>query len=109
MTKENNPEDDTEEDYTEVQVVNEPRTGAVGHLPVLGPGEVFEYMSGADISTPTGAMEGTFHMARVNMQTTDSAHIGDDVEALTWKSDDERLFDVRVARFGFVADENIET
>lgn len=35
-----------EEETREVQVVNEPRTGAVGHLPVLGPGEVFEYMSG---------------------------------------------------------------
>ena len=66
-------------------------------------------MSGADISTPTGAMEGAFHMAVVDMQTTHSAHIGDDVDALKWKSDDERLFDMPVARFGFVADEGIET
>ena len=102
-------EDINEDEFRVVQTVTEPRTGAVGHLPVLGPGEVFEYMSGADISTPTGAMEGTFHFAKVNMQTTDSAHIGDDVDALTWKSDDERLFDIPVARFGFVADDDIET
>ena len=48
-------------------------------------------------------------MAVVDMQTTDSAHIGDDVDALKWKSDDERLFDMPVARFGMVADEDIET
>jgi len=102
-------EDPDKDEFRVVQTVTEPRTGAVGHLPVLGPGEVFEYMSGADISTPTGAMEGTFHFAKVNMQTTDSAHIGDDVDSLTWKSDDERLFDIPVARFGFVVEEDIET
>ena len=68
--------------------------------------KVFEYMSGADIATPTGAMEGCFHMAIVDMQNTDSAHIGDDVEALHWKSADERLFEMPVARFGFVAEED---
>ena len=102
-------EDTDEDEFRVVQTVTEPRGGAVGHHPVLGPGEVFEYMSGADISTPTGAMEGTFHMAMVNMQTTDSAHIGDDVDALKWKSDDERLFDMPVARFGLIADDDIET
>jgi len=102
-------EDINEDEFRVVQTVTEKRTGAVGHHPVLGPGEVFEYMSGADISTPTGAMEGIFHMAQVNMQTCDSAHIGDDVDALKWKVDDERLFDMPVARFGFVADEDIET
>jgi len=102
-------EDTDEDEFRVVQTVTEPRGGAVGHHPVLGPGEVFEYMSGADISTSTGAMEGTFHMAKVNMQTTDSAHIGDDVDALKWKSDDERLFDMPVARFGLIADDDIET
>ena len=102
-------EDIDEDEFRVVQTVTEPSSGAVGHHPVLGPGEVFEYMSGADISTPTGAMEGIFHMATVDMQTTDSAHIGDDVDALKWKVDDERLFDIKVARFGFVADEDIET
>ena len=80
----------------------------VGHLPVLGPGEVFEYMSGADIATSSGAMEGCFHLATVDMQKADSAHIGDDVEALHWKSNDERLFEMPVARFGFVADEDLD-
>ncbi len=48
LTKEGGQHNDheDEEETREVQVVNEPRTGAVGHLPVLGPGEVFEYMSG---------------------------------------------------------------
>jgi len=91
-----------------VQTVNEPRTGAVGHLPVLGPGEVFEYMSGADIATLTGAMKGSFHMAKVDMQTTDSGHIGDDVDALTWKADDERRFEMPVAQFGLIVDEDID-
>ena len=48
-------------------------------------------------------------MAFVNMQVVDSAYVGNDVEALTWKSNDERLFDVPVARFGFVADDGIDT
>lgn len=91
-----------------VQTVNEPRTGAVGHLPVLGPGEVFEYMSGADIATPTGAMEGCFHMASVDMQKTDSAHVGDQVESLTWKPNDKRRFEMPVGRFGLVADADDE-
>jgi len=89
-----------------VSTVNEPRTGAVGHLPVLGPGEVFEYMSGADIATSNGAMEGHFNMASVNMQNTDSAHVGDQkVDALHWKSNDERIFEMPVGRFGLIVDE----
>ncbi|KAL7457066.1 hypothetical protein ACHAWC_008564 [Mediolabrus comicus] len=93
-----------EEETREVQVVNEPRTGAVGHLPVLGPGEVFEYMSGAELATPKGKMEGVFHMASVDMQTTDSAHVGNPVEALSWASNDKRRFEVKVGRFGFIAE-----
>jgi len=88
-----------------VQTVNEPRTGAVGHLPVLGPGEVFEYMSGADIATPSGTMEGCFHMASVDMQSTDSAHVGDHVEALHWNLNDDRKFEMPIGRFGLVLDE----
>ena len=91
------------------QTVNEPRGGAVGHLPVLGPGEVFEYMSGADIATPSGALEGCFHMASVDMQNTDSAHVGDPVEALQWKANDERRFEMPVGRFGFVADDVVDS
>ena len=107
--KENNQEDETEEERIEVQVVNEPRTGAVGHLPVLGPGEVFEYMSGAELSTPTGQMEGCFHMANVDMQTTDSAHVGNPVEALSWAQDDERRFEAKVGKFGFLVDDYNES
>ena len=66
-------------------------------------------MSGADIATPTGAMEGCFHMATVDMQDTDSAHVGDQVEALTWKVDDERRFEMPVARFGLVVDDDVDT
>ncbi|KAL7551054.1 hypothetical protein ACHAWF_014253 [Thalassiosira exigua] len=88
------------------QTVNEPRTGAVGHLPVLAPGEVFEYMSGAEIATTRGAMEGAFHMASVDTHTTPSASIGDEVDALRWKSNDERRFEMPIGRFGLVADED---
>lgn len=89
-----------------VQTLNEPRTGAVGHLPVLGPGEVFEYMSGADIATESGAMEGCFHMATVDGRTTPGAVVGDDVEAMRWTQDDGRLFEMPVGRFGLVADDD---
>jgi len=104
-TNENNQGDETQDELKEVQLVNEPRTGAVGHLPVLGPGEVFEYMSGAELSTPTGQMEGCFHMANVDMQLTDSAHVGNPVEALSWASDDERRFEAKVGKFGFLVDD----
>ena len=65
-------------------------------------------MSGAEIATPSGFMEGCFHMASVDMQKTDSAHIGDQVESLHWKSNDERIFEMPVGRFGLVADEEDE-
>ena len=108
MDKNNNGSDGKEE-VREVQVVDEPRTGAVGHLPVLGPGEVFEYMSGAELSTPTGQMKGCFHMAKVDMQKTDTAHVGNPVEALSWAQDDERRFEATVGRFGFLVDDFNET
>lgn len=41
--------------------------GVVGEQPVLAPGEVFEYTSGAPLSTPSGVMVGTYDMV-----TTDS-------------------------------------
>jgi len=37
--------------------------GVVGEQPVLDPGEVFEYTSGTPLSTPSGFMRGTYHMA----------------------------------------------
>lgn len=36
--------------------------GVVGKQPVLPPGEVFEYTSGAPLTTPSGIMVGTYHM-----------------------------------------------
>ena len=62
-------------------VVDAPVTGVVGHLPVLGPGQVFQYMSGTDLTTTRGVMEGHFYMAKVPPGTP-SATSGDDVEAL---------------------------
>lgn len=36
--------------------------GVVGVEPVIGPGEVFEYTSGAPLSTPSGIMVGSYEM-----------------------------------------------
>jgi ApaG protein len=34
--------------------------GVVGHQPLLQPGQSFEYTSGSQIATPTGAMRGSY-------------------------------------------------
>eukprot|EP00543_Licmophora_paradoxa_P013189 CAMPEP_0202476074 /NCGR_PEP_ID=MMETSP1360-20130828/93232_1 /ASSEMBLY_ACC=CAM_ASM_000848 /TAXON_ID=515479 /ORGANISM="Licmophora paradoxa, Strain CCMP2313" /LENGTH=113 /DNA_ID=CAMNT_0049103263 /DNA_START=881 /DNA_END=1223 /DNA_ORIENTATION=+ len=62
-------------------LVDAPTTGAVGHLPVLEPGDVFSYMSGCQLQTREGEMEGCFHLAKVPAGTR-SARVGDTVEAL---------------------------
>ena len=36
--------------------------GVVGEQPVLEPGGSFDYVSGCPLTTPTGAMEGRYHM-----------------------------------------------
>lgn len=36
--------------------------GVVGEQPVIEPGEAFDYVSGCPLATPTGAMEGQYHM-----------------------------------------------
>jgi ApaG protein len=36
--------------------------GVVGEQPVLDPGEEFEYMSGSQLESPMGTMEGTYQM-----------------------------------------------
>lgn len=36
--------------------------GVVGEQPVLAPGESFEYVSGSQLETPVGTMEGTYQM-----------------------------------------------
>lgn len=37
-------------------------TGVVGEKPILQPGEVFRYTSGAPLSAPSGMMHGTYRM-----------------------------------------------
>ena len=50
-------------------LVNEVRgPGVVGQEPRLGPGEVFEYVSGTPLTTPSGIMVGSYFM-----QTDDGA------------------------------------
>lgn len=36
--------------------------GVVGEQPVIQPGESYDYVSGCPLHTPTGAMEGSYHM-----------------------------------------------
>lgn len=43
-----------------VELVQGP--GVVGEQPVLAPGEAFRYTSGCPLPTPSGAMEGSYHM-----------------------------------------------
>ena len=46
--------------------------GVIGQQPVLEPGETFEYTSGTPLETPSGFMEGLYHMV-----TTDSGETFD--------------------------------
>jgi ApaG protein len=55
--------------------------GVVGEQPMLSPGGSFDYVSGCPLSTPSGAMQGSYHM------------IGEDGSA----------FDVAIPRFSLVA------
>lgn len=45
--------------------------GVVGEQPVLGPGDTFEYTSGAPLSTPTGFMVGSYQMQTQTGETFD--------------------------------------
>lgn len=36
--------------------------GVIGEQPLIAPGESFDYVSGCPLSTPSGAMLGTYHM-----------------------------------------------
>ncbi len=36
--------------------------GVVGEQPVIDPGSSFDYVSGCPLNTPTGSMEGRYHM-----------------------------------------------
>ena len=55
--------------------------GVVGEQPVIAPGASFDYVSGCPLATPTGAMQGSYHM------------IGEDGSA----------FDVDIPRFALLA------
>jgi ApaG protein len=37
--------------------------GVVGEQPILAPGASYDYVSGCPLSTPTGTMRGSYHMA----------------------------------------------
>lgn len=96
-------DDDGDKEDAEPVIVKAPTTGAVGHLPVIHPGEIFEYMSGCELSTDTGFMSGHFFMAEVE-QDTPSAMVGDVVKALKTSNekkddDDTLLFEMPIGPF----------
>ncbi|VEU38320.1 unnamed protein product [Pseudo-nitzschia multistriata] len=76
--------DGSDEESLEPIEVDAPYTGAVGQLPVLRPGQAFEYVSGTDLATPVGTMKGHFYMATVP-EKTKSAKSGDDVVAVSYQ------------------------
>lgn len=55
--------------------------GVVGEQPVIEPGTAYDYVSGCPLSTPTGSMQGSYHM------------IGEDGSG----------FDVKIPRFPLLA------
>jgi ApaG protein len=46
--------------------------GVVGEQPVLEPGESFQYSSWCPLKTPTGMMQGSYQMVRVNGEQFDA-------------------------------------
>jgi uncharacterized protein affecting Mg2+/Co2+ transport len=79
--------------------IHMPTNGAVGHFPVLEPGQVFEYVSGCELDTPRGVMQGCFHMAHVPPQTK-SGVVGDAISPFHSQS----MFEMPVEPFSLVAD-----
>jgi ApaG protein len=55
--------------------------GVVGEQPLIAPGESFDYVSGCPLATPTGSMQGSYHMA----------------------AEDGSSFDVEIPNFALVA------
>jgi len=47
--------------------------GVVGEQPVVEPGKSYDYVSGCPLSTPTGSMEGSFHMVAEDGSTFEAA------------------------------------
>jgi ApaG protein len=54
----------------EVQKVQGP--GVVGEQPILAPGEAFEYTSFCPLTTPVGAMQGSYRMVAANGDSFDA-------------------------------------
>ena len=46
--------------------------GVVGEQPVIEPGASYDYVSGCPLHTPTGAMEGSFHMVGADGSSFDA-------------------------------------
>ena len=55
--------------------------GVVGEQPVIEPGGAYDYVSGCPLATPTGSMQGAYHMA----------------------GEDGSAFDVAIPRFPLIA------
>jgi len=106
--RDNDDDDDDDDDATSFKPieVDAPYTGAVGQLPVLNPGQVFEYVSGTDLTTPRGSMLGHFYMAIVPEKTR-SGKSGDNIpssfikttNATTTEINETKLFQATVKRF----------
>lgn len=47
--------------------------GVVGEQPVIQPAAAYDYVSGCPLSTPTGAMQGSYQMLSANGRTFDAA------------------------------------
>lgn len=47
--------------------------GVVGEQPVIQPAAAYDYVSGCPLSTPTGAMQGSYQMLSANGRTVDAA------------------------------------
>jgi len=45
--------------------------GVVGEQPLIAPGASFDYVSGCPLATPTGSMEGSYHMLGEDGSTFD--------------------------------------
>jgi hypothetical protein len=95
------PSTRSKQQLLEIVTVQAPTTGAVGHLPVLRDGHIFEYMSGCEISTKVGSMGGCFHFAMVD-DDTDSGYVGDSIDA--FKLGEDEKFRVLIRPFSLVVE-----
>ena len=47
--------------------------GVVGEQPVIEPGQSYDYVSGCPLQTPTGSMEGSYHMVAEDGSTFEAS------------------------------------